>query len=212
MQYEEVESLCRTTYKETGAFYNSIASVSGNLGFKILYSPPAVKPPILFIGFQPGGGEEDCAREVRAGAHDTWPGACEYATKDWKLAVWLRRMFGGTFLARCVGVNAIFIRAATVDTYKKSVPAHVRNDIAKFCLPRVKSLIDAIEPERIVAIGFDTLGLFTEGVPSLCNAKGRTLTKTGQIDSRRAIAAMHLSGAHIANEDRLAIRDQILNG
>ena len=71
---------------------------AANLGFKILYGPPVVEPPILFIGYQPGGEKESMIESE----HQGWPEACEYVE----------------VLEACVGVNAIFLRAPADGTYQ----------------------------------------------------------------------------------------------
>ncbi len=169
-----------------------------------------VFPPILFIGRQPGGGPEDCARELASGAHDHWPSVSEYATQPWKLAVRLRSMFGVTLVERSVGLNSIFIRAPSRDEYRKNVDAASRQKIDEFCLPRAVRIIRAVQPRRIVSIGFDTLDQFGGGAPELENDKGRVLTRIGEIAGYPAIATLHLTGAHISNADRARIRDRIL--
>ena len=210
MTQAALDETCRTIYAETKSHYTAIAQTCRDLGFKILYGPPFLKPPILFIGYQPGGGAEDCARELIDGAHDGWPTVCEYATESWKLAYWMRKMFGAELLTRCVGLNAIFVRAPKVEIYRKTVASSVREEIEKFCLPRVEQLIGVMQPQRIVSIGFETLELFGGGDPDLQNDKGRTLTKIGKIAARDAFATLHLSGAQISTIDRGRISNRIL--
>jgi len=119
-------------------------------------------------------------------------------------------MFGAELLTRCVGLNAIFVRAPKVEIYRKTVASSVREKIEKFCLPRVEQLIDVMQPQRIVSVGFETLDLFGGGVPDLQNDKGRTLTKIGKIGARKAFATLHLSGAQISTLDRSRIGNRIL--
>jgi len=195
-------------YRETQAFYAELAPDHGNLGFQILYGPPVTSPPILFIGYQPGGGLADYEMELANGAQDGWPNVCEYATAQWRLAH-MQNMFGAETLRKCVGLNAIFIRSPTVERFRKSVDAKTRKIITAFCLPRAEQIIQAIQPQRIVSIGFETLSLFGKTIPDIKNEKGRTLTRTGQIAGEQAIATLHLSGAHISTVDRERIRDRI---
>jgi hypothetical protein len=210
MTQSDLDQTCRDVYSETKEFYSEIAHACGNLGFKILYGPPIPQATILFIGRQPGGGAEDCARELASGAHDRWPSVSEYATKPWKLAVQLRSMFGVTLVEQCIGLNSIFVRAPSGDEYRKNVGAISRRKIEAFCLPRAARIISAVQPRRIVSIGFDTLDQFGGAIPDLENDKGRVLTKIGKIAGYPAIATLHLTGAHISNIDRMRIRDRIL--
>jgi hypothetical protein len=126
------------------------------------------------------------------------------------LAKKMRHMFRREYLAQCVGMNAIFLRSPTIDDYKRDFDKNMRAQIEQFCLARVGQIIEAIDPAKIVAIGFDTLKLFGADAADLINEKGRTLTKVGQIAGRPAIATLHLSGARISNPDLDRIRDRVL--
>lgn len=204
-----IEYKTRAIYLEALAFFDQIPR-SHNYGFKILYAPPVYQPPILFVGYQPGGGADDFERETARGSDKSWPAACEYATESWRLAKQMRQMFGRGFLEQCMGINAIFLRSPTVDDYKRSLAKDIRAQVENFCLTRVNQIIEATDPKKIVAIGFDTLKLFSESEPDLTNEKGRTLTKMGKIGGRSAVATLHLSGAQISNVDRDRIRDRVL--
>lgn len=205
---ESAESKCREIYGEARDFFDQFPIVP-NYGFKILYAPPLYQPPILFIGYQPGGADDDCYIETAKGADKRWPTRCEYATESWKLAKQMRAMFGPRFLEECVGINAIFLRAKTAHDYKSTVKMGTRKQIEAFCLVRVRQIVEAIDPKKIVAIGFDTLNLFGASAPDLINEKGRTLTRIGEVAGRTAIATLHLSGARISGPDLVRIRDRV---
>jgi hypothetical protein len=204
------EAKCKEIYREAQTFFDQI-SYSRNYGFKILNGPPLFQPPILFIGYQPGGGSLDFKEEIARGSDKHWPPTCEYATETWTLARRMRPMFGQKFLAQCVGMNAIFLRSPSVDDdYKRDFDKTTRARIEEFCLPRVCQIVEVIDPIKILAIGFDTLRLFGPTNAEFKNKKERTLTLAGQIAGRRAIATLHLSRAHISNPDRDTIRDRVL--
>jgi hypothetical protein len=65
-------------------------------------------------------------------------------------------------------------------------------------------LVDAINPQKIVVIGFATLKLFGGGKALLKNNDDRVLVKEGRIAGRPAIATIHLS-AQISTPDLNAI-------
>jgi hypothetical protein len=82
-----VEEACRRIYKETKKFYKDIfAGKKEDVGFQILYGPPHVEAPILFLGYQPGKGCKTPQQERDSGSEDGWPPVCEYATENWRLA------------------------------------------------------------------------------------------------------------------------------
>jgi hypothetical protein len=119
MPQADIDEFARGLYAETRIFYQGISRECGHLGFKILYGPPLFKAPLLFIGYQPGGGSVARAKEQEAaGTHEGWPDESEYVTKPWRLAKRLRAMFGVELLSQSVGVNALFIRAPSSQKYK----------------------------------------------------------------------------------------------
>jgi hypothetical protein len=113
-------------------------------------------------------------------------------------------------LARCMGVNAIFLRSPNIADYNRNVDRQTRAQVAHFCKTRVLQIIDVVDPDKIVVIGFSTLKLFGPTEPDLINDKGRILTRTGTIGDRKAVAMLHLSGAYISNADRDCIRNSVL--
>lgn len=206
----DAEAICRSIYTETNEFLRD-RLCNDNLGFKILYGPPLKEPEFLFIGYQPGGGLADCNRESENGAHSGWPARCEYAYETWTLAKQMQSMFGASLLDRCVALNAIFFRSPTVRAYGKNFKRNIRTEIEEFCLPNVRKIIDALNPQKIIFIGFDAMRLFKCGDVDLKNSNGRVLTMTGSVAGRNALATLHLSGCRISREDRKAIADRILN-
>jgi len=119
-------------------------------------------------------------------------------------------MFGMSLLKQCVGLNAIFVRSDNIDVYRKNFDLHTRRQIEKFCLPRVKEIIEAVRPKRIVAIGIATLDLFGGRADPCLTGEKNVLAKLGKIADRDVIGVKHLSGAYISTPDRKKIADYIL--
>ena len=204
---DQVEALCRRVYSETREFYSNIEPALGEraCGCKILYGPPMVRRPVLFIGFQPGGTREDEQR----GERDGWKPDLEYVTERWELAANIRRMWCSTDLKACAGMNAIFIRCQDSPTWA-GVPIDLRNRVKQFCLPRVQQMVTAMQPNRVVAIGMKTMRLFDRAsVPDVVNDRGEVLTRTGRIGDVPALATLHLSGYRIRAVDRLQIAARV---
>jgi hypothetical protein len=198
------EQICSDIYAETRAFYAAIAPRMGSAacGFKILYSPPFERPPLMLIGYQPGGDKDDDAHDQDERVRWIWPSSCYYADRQWPIAQRLRAIFGEATLERCVALNALFIRAPNTDVYQHTVDHEVRERISRFCLPRVERIIHASEPQRIVIIGFETLRLLGGGYrPVLSNGSGRVLLREGTVHGGTVTATLHLTGSRIASED-----------
>ena len=201
----------REIYRQTRCNFDKVMSGKEHYAFKILYAPPSKRPPILFVGYQPGGGEDDYKREMARGTDKHWPAECEYAHENWPLARLMRDMFGRTCLERCQGINAIFVRWPSQAGYARAFDAETLNQIEKFCLARVIRVIEVINPQKIVAIGFKALKLFgTNCADDLQNERGRTLTRIGTVAGRPAIGVLHLSGARISTPDLARIRGRVL--
>lgn len=203
------EEVCRRIYRETKSFYTKLAEGREDVGFQILYGPPHLEAPILFLGYQPGKGCKTALEEREYGSEDGWPEVCEYATECWPLAKRLREIFGQELLKRSVGLNAIFVRSDNIAAYRAVFDVQDRKKIRSFCIQRVQEIITAVRPRKIVAIGFATLTLFGEGVRDLKGTNGRILTRTGKIAGFDAVAVVHLTGARISEADRQRIKGHL---
>ncbi len=206
--FSELERNCLRIYRETKEF-KAIAELCENSAFtfEIMMGPPIARTPALFIGYQPGDWElcPLCAR--RAGYEEWWvKQECHYADAKWLLARKLRDIFDEKFLAKCVGTNAIFVRAKNVATYFSVVKRAPRREIKEFCIRKVFQLIDLIDPNRIIIIGFGTAGLFGPVTPDPANPK---VLKSLRIGNREALAVKHLTGARLTSEEFETVRTRL---
>jgi len=203
----DLEAICTGVYEDTRKLPQLTANPA--LGFEILMGPPLKRPPIVFIGYQPGNGSLSVEQARQAGYEQEWPKTNEYLTASWPLAKRMRRMFGVELLQQCVGLNAIFVRSRSAHTYVRSLSRHDRRAVRAFCLEEVGKLVRAMDPRLVVVIGFSTLELFGAGTADLRNHSGRVLTRFGEVHGRRAIATLHLTGSQIANADIDRIASQV---
>lgn len=201
------ETTCEAVYAATRAL--PLLRDNPSLGFEILMGPPRHRPLVAFIGYQPGEWKMTVAEARAGGFENKWPLENTYLDGEWRLAKRLRGMFGNEFVSKCVGLNAIFVRARSVSEYHRTVSRTDRRAVAKFCLEHVGRMLDAMEPQLVVVIGLSTLDLFGSSQPDLRNPIGRVLTRTGSVHGRDAIATLHLSGAQISREDVSSIAARI---
>jgi hypothetical protein len=210
----EAENVCRRIVRETQAFYEVHRDALGGRGYKILYGKPLARPPVLFIGFQPGGHGPDNPPDVPIPA-EPWPATCEYASEKWTLADRMQKMFGKDvgFLDSCTGLNVIFFRAPNVRSYVADVPRGLRQEIQEFCVVRVREIIAVIDPILVVTIGFEALRILADDDPRchLLGGRDRMLMKKATIDGRSGVSVLHLSGARMAAADRDQIAQNVLN-
>lgn len=208
----------REIYKRTRVFYKKIQPHFGDqdFGFKILNGPPHSEPPVLFLGYQPGGATEDKLRYQKTGAHYSWPQEIEYLTEPWSLAVNVREIFNPFpgLLNQCVALNAIFFRAPSVRQWR-TLDSSLRQDAKNFCIDHVKSIVKRLKPKLVIVNGFETLRLFRKAQAGrndqhdLRNANNRLLTQHCEVEGYDGLATLHLSGARISAVDRREINYQI---
>ena len=112
----------------TLAHYQKLAPAMGEraYGFKILYGPPIINAPALFVEQQPAGNHQSGVDGKAAGERIGWPNRTEYAFHSWKLASKMRRVWSVNLLDRCTGVNANFFRAPSDEEWGK-LPAPLRS-------------------------------------------------------------------------------------
>ena len=176
-------------------------------GFQVLMGPPHLNAPLLFLGYQPGKGCKTALEEREYGSEDRWPDVCEYATEHWRLAQRLQDIFDESVLRGSVGLNAIFVRADSIATYETSFDSSVRRKIEALCLSCVKEIVCAVQPKKVVVIGFSTLKLLSPATWSdhCRNLKGRVLIRRGSVFGYDAVGVLHLTGARMSKADRQTI-------
>ena len=202
----------RSLYAEAGEFFGGIERrlrEAGRpyYGFKLLNAPPRHNPETLFVGYQPGGGAAAYEHELKLGSHQRWPDAPEFVTAEWDLAGRMQFVFGNNVLANSMGSNVIFLRWPNVRDYRREVPADIRKAVEDFSGRMLCEIMTAVDPRRVVSIGFDALRV-APTTPDLLSPAGRVLTRRGMLCGREAIGIMHLTGARISAADRAAIRER----
>ncbi len=195
-----IEAICRDIYSETRVQYDSVKPDLGSaaLGFRILYGPPAIAAPYVFLGFQPGGTKD----ESDEGQHDGWPDRSWYASSKAPLARQLRYIFA-IDTVRHSGLNMIFFRARNLAAWD-SIPPKLKTELERFSLERVERLIAALQPQHLIVIGLRTFRQLTQGdgVTVLRGKRGNRLVVQGAFGGRLTSGIVHLSGARVSGEDR----------
>ena len=136
---------------------------------------------------------------------------CHYATQEWKLARRMQSMFGIELLKKCVGLNAIFLRAKNISLYERQMDKERRLSVQRYCLSAVEKVLTAVDPKRIVVIGFGTMALIGPSERVRGPARAAQLMRRGTVFGRPAIATIHLSaGRGLKSADFDLIRDEIL--
>ena len=104
-----------------------------------------------------------------------------------------------------------FLAVAKYKSYENDFDKSVREDIESFCRSRVFKIIEAIDPLKIVIIGFKTQELFDKPWPVDLKKEKQALIRIGEVAGRPAIATTHLTGSRGLNAADLGrIRDRVL--
>jgi hypothetical protein len=194
-------------YAETRTFYDEIEPQlnGGALDHKVLYGPPYVRPPVFFLGIQVGY----VAPHEIGNDRESRPPETEYATAtSWQLAPRLRVVFDVEFLKRCTGSNINFFRAGNHKPYKRDVPAHLRELQEAFSQKRAERLVRAIQPRRIVVIGFTVIHKFKVARQFARSEDG--LVQHGTLWDCPTIAVQHLTAAWGLTSDQHEVMDRAL--
>ncbi len=202
IRQKKAEDVCRRVYEETLRYYDEVAPELGKaaLGFRILYGPPVINAPFLFLGYQPGGRKIEYLEH-----HVTWPNICDYITRDWPLAKRVRSIWEPSIVARSTGLNAVFFRARSVRLWNK-IEKSLRKNLENFSRQRAEQIVRALQPEYVIVIGLGTFYWLTEGEPALFGERGRVLARKGELWGCRAIGTVHLTGSRISRGDRERLR------
>ena len=178
----EVENRCRQAYIETREIWDNFTGnpefVTHHLGFRILESPPCLRPDLLILSTNSGMDDTDPPNE-----RDEWPDRCLYnaanepefylgAEKlrqygrpaDWRLCLRLSQLFGQDhqlYLANSVALNMFFFKSPYAGAKNwAGNSTSIRNTLEAYCKSRTLALIHMIRPRAIVTLGlqpFDAL-------------------------------------------------------
>jgi len=201
----DAETVCRQIYEETRSHYAELAPKLGSaaLGFRILYGPPIVRAPYMFLGFQPGGWQD----ESNEGQHEGWPDRSWYANAVSPLANRLRAVFGVEMVEH-TGLNMVFFRAPNMKAWD-CIPSKLKREMEQFSLERVDRIVETLRPQHLVVIGLRTFQQLTktDGQTALLGQRGNRLVVDGNFGGIRASGIVHLSGARISRYDREQLKE-----
>jgi hypothetical protein len=197
-----VDCVCREVYAAAKARYEALSGQMGDraFGYKILYGPPTIAAPILFVGAQPGGVLSDAIDGEALGERLGWPERCEYAIRPWTLSARMQTIWQREFLEHCTGFNANFFRARN-DAEWRRLPRDFRFEASGFCLEQAEKLARVLRPRQIVVIGLGTLRRVARRNTALTGSRGGVLIQSGELWGHPAHWIIHLSGARISTVD-----------
>ena len=154
-------------------------------GYRVFYAPVRMRPDLMIIGMNPGGGEEDflhahrhaSPREGRAYLDDDGPLAKRMC--DLGAALVPGNNDGDNPVTRSVALNVNFFRSKNTAEWLK-VPN--RLELEAFCLGMLGDIVAKLEPKAILAFGLATFDLLAAAPGSdravhFCIENGRGLPR-----------------------------------
>jgi hypothetical protein len=201
MSIQDLDSVISDVYRSTHRLWQSSRqALTGehDHGFKILYGPPRCQPAVLVIGLQPGG----TAANIRDAELLRPSNENEYLSETWTLATELRKRLGTPYLQEAIGTNAIFFRAPKHCQWLQ-IDQRLRTQLETFCAKANRRLIDAMQPKRLLLLGWEALALMGEGGfhelvangPGTDRPRRSRLLQSGVIRGIPAFAIPHPSSA-----------------
>ncbi len=174
-------------------------------GYRVFYSPIRLKPKLMVIGYNPGGGAEsfdpDDARII--------PTEHDYYLDDYTLARKMRSLFQRMelepLLKESVKLNLMFFRSNNMSQWNQLSPL-VRKDIEKFCTNQTVEIIKTLQPKIILAEGIETYlqlkrALRLSSEDKSCESKGRSLFIENENTDVRLLGIIHPSGARVSTDE-----------
>jgi hypothetical protein len=195
----DAKDFCHKIYALTRKRYAEVQPDLGlaALGYRILYAPPTVGAPYLFLGYQPAGTEAE--------SDETWPEQNFYTMKNWRFSKRVRSIWGAELVNNCTGLNAIFFRAPSVAAWLR-VEKPLRRELEEFSIHHAEEIVRILRPKCLVVIGLGTFNRLLKGQPCLFGERGRVLAKKGYLWGCQTIGTIHITGARINNVDRDHLR------
>lgn len=187
-------------------------------GFRVFYGPVMEEPELLILGYQPGGGEGDFARDHldRYSKGDfSPPDQHEYLTKTYRIARVMReKVLAGheDLLENSVKSNAIFFRAKDIDQWQR-VPDEKRREMEKYSLSKVEEMIERLNPNAILVEGMATWDLLRsrlgfEGECLVRRSNARLLCRSEQ--ERPAFVGIIHPSTRVSDENWQKTRSKLL--
>jgi hypothetical protein len=119
-------------------------------GYAIFYSPVTTNPPLLIIGYNPGGDTQSFKEPPTAP-----PQQHDYIVDNYSMAKRIRYIFEAAgilnILEKSVKTNLYYFRSKSAATLKE-----LDEERKNFCLSWTKQIIDHLKPTVILAEGFKT--------------------------------------------------------
>jgi len=228
----EVENRCRQAYIETREIWDNFTGnpefVTHHLGFRILESPPCLRPDLLILSTNSGMDDTDPPNE-----RDEWPDRCLYNAANesdfyegeerlrqygrphrWLICRRLRDLFGDThrqYLASSVPLHMLFFKSSGIGRAQngmgwKDNSLQIRRALERHSRDWTLQLIEMMEPRAILTLGFNPFDKLskTDWQPLLLKEPDdQCIVKSKVFNGIPVLGIIHpTGGVGITNNDR----------
>ncbi len=187
----------------------------GACGFSLISGPPMLNPALMIVGANPGFGVSDYQPKIEL----SWPHRSYIPTGDWDLARRLLKIFGAGdglgLLTGAVQTNFQFFKSASIKTPSRyrwfDLPALLRRDLDAACTKELSGFVDATSPAAILVLELDVFDTHATGATTILRdrANKRRLLVRGKVFHSPAWGVLHPTGAQVADEDWLRVRQAV---
>ena len=210
----DVQAWARTLTHDVRSKWEDLRKQSSafEAGYAVFYSPVKLKPELMIIGYNPGGGVADFDLEKSMEV----PRTHDYLA-GYRLAKKMRSLFDEIgkpdLLTSSVKMNLIFFRSASAAEWSQIAPG-VREDAESFCFGKVTETIETLQPKRILAEGIKTYShlrrlLSMSGQEESILSNGRSLVRTCSSSKVELIGIIHPTGSRISRDDWSLIQENV---
>lgn len=212
------ENFTEEVYKEWKENYSEVET-----GIKTFYTPVEENPPLMIIGYNPGGDKTSFQKDRERFENGDFsnPEKSELLTKDYTLARKFRNKIfqeHTDMLKDAVKFDLIFFRSKKA-SYLKDQLGDDYQEALDYCYNKSEEIIEKLQPEAILLYGISTYDKFKKNIAEDFEEKqclksestGWRLLCRGQWKGKKVFGIIHPSGARVSNEEWKRIRENLFS-
>lgn len=193
-------------------------------GVKLFYGPIHRKnPKLMVLTYNPGGDSFSFQKDLTRfenGDFSPYP-KHEYTHRDYTFAKNIRKLFSNNFdlLEESVALPIMFFRSKDTKLLKQRFQKDKRKEAEKFCLEKVKQIIEFLQPKKILIIGINTYEKLKKMIMldmgeknseySFYPTKKETLYIVSKWEKIPVLTIRHISGSRFSNKDKEKLNQQL---
>jgi len=186
-------------------------------GFKVFYSPVYLKPQIVVVGHNPGGGEQAFTEDKQKFERGNFslPLVHEYICENYPIAKKMRNFFEGNLrlLETSVKFNLFFFRSKDIEELGK-MDTKLKNEMKKFCYNKFLEIINFLKPKMIILEGLATYDIINKNVVQFSSESNfvigkRRLASMAMWGDIFVYGIVHPTGCRIRRDEWNKLREKL---